>query len=209
MTDAIRDIRSRYAPSRIIVETSGSAFPAPIVMLLNTLPRGEVAIDGIITVIDALNFRGYEDTSYTARVQAQYTDLLLINKWEGMDERELEGVLDVVNDLNTDTPKLRWRADLPLGVFFGLSTPDTLRNDMHLVPDAAHAEREVELLELSLTTCPVSLLEMDALLAAIPREDEMYRIKGLLRPCEANAPYHILNWAFGGCGRILDVYLGM
>jgi hypothetical protein len=29
-------------------------------------------------VIDAENFSGYEDTSITARMQAQYTDVLLI-----------------------------------------------------------------------------------------------------------------------------------
>ena len=39
-------------------------------------------LDGIITVIDCANFRGYEDTSYTARMQAQYTDLILLNKHE-------------------------------------------------------------------------------------------------------------------------------
>ena len=31
-----------------------------------------------MTVIDAENFSGYEDTSITARMQAQYTDVLLI-----------------------------------------------------------------------------------------------------------------------------------
>jgi len=39
-------------------------------------------LDSIITVIDCINFQGYQDTSYTARMQAKYTDLILMNKHE-------------------------------------------------------------------------------------------------------------------------------
>jgi G3E family GTPase len=39
---------------------------------------GAFKLDAIATVIDAENFTGYEDTSTTARMQAAYTDLLLI-----------------------------------------------------------------------------------------------------------------------------------
>ena len=35
-------------------------------------------LDAIVTVIDAENFTGYEDTSPTARMQASYTDIILI-----------------------------------------------------------------------------------------------------------------------------------
>ena len=37
-----------------------------------------LALDAIIIVIDAENFTGYEDTSPTAKMQASYTDLILI-----------------------------------------------------------------------------------------------------------------------------------
>jgi len=39
---------------------------------------GDLKLDAIITVIDAENFAGYEDQSPTARMQASYTDILLI-----------------------------------------------------------------------------------------------------------------------------------
>lgn len=38
-------------------------------------------LDAIVTVIDAENFVGYEDTSPTSRMQACYTDLILIVSW--------------------------------------------------------------------------------------------------------------------------------
>ena len=39
---------------------------------------GDLKLDAIVTVIDAENFTGYEDTSPTAKMQASYTDLILI-----------------------------------------------------------------------------------------------------------------------------------
>ena len=35
-------------------------------------------LDAIVTVIDAENFTGYEDTSPTAKMQASYTDIILV-----------------------------------------------------------------------------------------------------------------------------------
>lgn len=60
---------------------SGSAFPATLAFQIRELERDTsraLTLDAIVTVIDAENFSGYEDTSITARMQAQYTDVLLI-----------------------------------------------------------------------------------------------------------------------------------
>ena len=59
----------------------GSAFPATLAFQIRELERDTsraLTLDAIVTVIDAENFSGYEDTSITARMQAQYTDVLLI-----------------------------------------------------------------------------------------------------------------------------------
>jgi CobW/HypB/UreG, nucleotide-binding domain len=62
---------------------SGSAFPATLAFQIRqleqeTLGDNQLKLDAIITVIDAENFFGYEDTSPTARMQASYTDIILI-----------------------------------------------------------------------------------------------------------------------------------
>jgi G3E family GTPase len=70
-----------YRPDRIIIECSGSAFPATLAFQLRELERetaGDLKMDAIVTVVDAENFIGYEDTSPTARMQAAYTDVILI-----------------------------------------------------------------------------------------------------------------------------------
>jgi G3E family GTPase len=63
------------------ISLSGSAFPATLAFQIRELERetdNDLKLDGIVTVIDAENFTGYEDTSPTARLQASYTDVILI-----------------------------------------------------------------------------------------------------------------------------------
>lgn len=60
---------------------SGSAFPATLAFQIREIERqteGDLKLDAIVTVIDAENFIGYEDQSPTARMQASYTDIILI-----------------------------------------------------------------------------------------------------------------------------------
>ena len=61
--------------------SSGSAFPATLAFQIRELEREterDLRLDAILTVIDAENFAGYEDTSPTARMQASYADMILI-----------------------------------------------------------------------------------------------------------------------------------
>ena len=67
--------------ARYIQFPSGSAFPATLAFQIRELERetnDDLKLDAIVTVIDAENFTGYEDTSPTAKMQASYTDLILI-----------------------------------------------------------------------------------------------------------------------------------
>ncbi|KAF8274802.1 cobW-domain-containing protein [Lactarius quietus] len=110
MKSALLEILENFHPDRIIIESSGSAFPATLAFQIRELERETeraLTLDAIVTVIDAENFTGYEDTSVTARMQAQYTDVLLINKWEHVHERALDDVLEHLNTLNELTPKVR------------------------------------------------------------------------------------------------------
>jgi G3E family GTPase len=177
-------------PSRIIVETSGSAFPAPIAWQIREL--SEFSLDSIITVVDCVNFKGYEDTSYTAKMQAQYSDLLVLNKHELVTERELDDVIEAVNELNTDTPRLLWSQDLGLEVFFGLDTKLFLEKQIELDHDHEHHSREVDLITIK-SDMEYSQDDVDVLLKKLPKE-EVYRVKGLFPQNEGGL---ILNWAFG------------
>ncbi len=156
----------------------------------------EFQLDSIITVIDCINFKGYEDTSYTAKMQAQYTDLILLNKHELVSERELDLVIDSVNDLNLDTPKVKWMkgaGGVDPSLLFGIGTDlflDSQVNDDH---QKDHHEREVDLGHI-IHQEPVSKEDLEAILGTISK-DEVYRIKGVV--CITQSQPLILNWAFG------------
>ncbi|KAJ3201322.1 hypothetical protein HDU67_001417 [Dinochytrium kinnereticum] len=109
---------------------------APIAWQIRQIEDEGFYLDGIITVVDCENFKGYEDTSYTAKLQAKYTDLILMNKHELVDlspslpppprsrgvvvaisctpgarvwlvsPDKYDRVMDSVCDLNEDTPKV-------------------------------------------------------------------------------------------------------
>ncbi|TBU53090.1 cobW-domain-containing protein [Dichomitus squalens] len=110
MKTALLEIREKFRPDRLFIECSGSAFPATLAFQIRELERetnGDFKLDAIVTVIDAENFTGYEDTSPTAKMQASYTDLILINKWEHISERDLDILIDHLNTLNDTTPKVK------------------------------------------------------------------------------------------------------
>ena len=60
MKAALLELKELHDPDRIIIETSGSAFPAPIAWQIRELDQSQFHLDSIITVIDCINFKGYE-----------------------------------------------------------------------------------------------------------------------------------------------------
>ncbi|KAL2760818.1 hypothetical protein ACRALDRAFT_2039370 [Sodiomyces alcalophilus JCM 7366] len=196
---ALEELEATIKPDRIVIETSGSAFPATIVLEINRLARetgGAYVLDGVLSVIDVENWKGYEDTSWTARNQARYTDLIVFNKWENCDEDRFDEVLDRVGDLEVETPwvksnKGRVDADLVFGIDGGLArnlteehTKDGKSSDEkhnHDHEDGHQSEVEVLSVELpgGAKGAGVKADGLLSLLQAAPK-DEVYRIKSVL-----------------------------
>ncbi|KAI8977459.1 CobW/HypB/UreG, nucleotide-binding domain-containing protein [Mycotypha africana] len=204
---ALQELKEKFNPDRILIETSGSAFPAPIAWQIREMEPEGFALDSIITVIDCENFKGYEDTSYTAKLQAQYTDVILLNKHELVNEQQLDDVIDHINVLNTDTPKVKCDKDgVSPDLVFGLDTQlfkvGYNKNDKHLeesVFDPKHQENEVDLLRILQSVGennnrPLTLEQFETFLKSMPKED-IYRIKGFIRL--DNGKLSIVNHAFG------------
>lgn len=159
-------------------------------------------LDSIITVVDCENFKGYEDTSYTAKLQAQYTDVILLNKHELVNERELDDVIDHINVLNTDTPKVKCdKNGVSPDLVFGLDTPlfKVGYNKHHTLEDNVfdphHQENEVDLIQIlqSVSENKLSLEQLETFLKSMPKED-IYRIKGFVRLDDGKLS--IINHAF-------------
>ncbi|KAK9355234.1 CobW/HypB/UreG, nucleotide-binding domain-containing protein [Lipomyces doorenjongii] len=230
MRAAIIELQEKYHPDRILIETSGSAFPATISIQLRDLARefsgqasGQgIRLDGVINVIDVENFTGYADTSKTASLQAQYTDLIVFNKWENVSERQFDIVWDRVNDLNTDTPKIKsnngsisLEAILGIDSKLGLTLLEAPRHqNSHDHAGHGHdSDEHVSEIETLTVKFPKKNLDGKELTSffnyiEIAPKDEIYRMKFVLRlpgsalptasKSDSSEPRtYILNWAFG------------
>ncbi|EAA31891.1 cobW-domain-containing protein [Neurospora crassa] len=195
---ALSELQSTVRPDRIVIETSGSAFPATLALEVNRLARetgGQYVLDGVVSVIDVENWKGYEDTSYTARIQARYTDLIVFNKWEGAGERRFDEVLDRVGDLEVDTAWVKsdkgW-VDMSVvfgidgGLARGLTEEDGHVHDDKCGHDDKHKhdhQTEVEVLSIELKSGNrEATVDATKLLAFLRKtnKDEVYRIKAVL-----------------------------
>ena len=158
-------------------------------------------LDGVVSVIDVENWQGYEDTSYTAKMQARYTDLVVLNKWEGVGERRVEDVRDRVGDLEVGTAVVRsergWvDKGVLLGVdgglrweMIGLEEDDDVRQRQRQRPGHDHDhvgnhQQEVEVLSVKLLSTAakgmaVNLASLETFLLDAPK-DEVYRIKAIM-----------------------------
>jgi len=223
MKNALLEISQNFAPDRIIIECSGSAFPATIAWQIRQLEKeteGGFKLDAIVTVIDAENFTGYEDTSPTAKMQATYTDILLINKYESVSERNLDIVIDHLNTLNDMTPKIKCakgegvepslifnldsklyqlhdpKLEAPANHHDEVETATVWRggSDPHSHGAAHHHHHEHAAHEHAPPASgPLTEESLSAALSGLPKE-EIFRVKGFVR---LPAGMSILNWAFG------------
>lgn len=229
LSEALFQLRDTVDPARIIIETSGSAFPATLAMEVNRVSNenpGSFVLDGVISVIDVENWKGYDDISPTARMQARYTDLLIFNKHELVDERKFDDALDRVGDLEVQTAWVKsvkgWvDKEVVLGIDGAMIRSEGVREAIEQERDAGlrgahhHHQDEVEVLSVLLTADDrqphgVSLDDFEELLLSAPK-DEVYRIKGLIAstvpPPDSTGDrrasldsdgkgLYVLNWAF-------------
>ncbi|GIZ49806.1 hypothetical protein CKM354_001283100 [Cercospora kikuchii] len=222
---ALEELDTKNNPDRIIIETSGSAEPLKLVLEIKRLSEatGRYELDGIISVIDAENWGGYASKSFTAKLQAKQTDLIVINKWEGLSERDYDLFLDKLGDLDVDTPQVKsdkgWvEKDLLFGFDQKLARNWLDAGEQH-AHDHSHEggekhTSEVECLSVTLKSSAadavVDLSNLETLLKAAPK-DEVYRIKGVVysssspkngdgrevNPGATDRSRYILNWSFG------------
>jgi len=198
--DALETLRADVRPDRIIIETSGSAFPATLAMEVNRLGRetGNYVLDGVIVVIDVENWKGYEDTSYTAKLQAAYTDLIVFNKWELVSERCYDECLDRVGDLEVEVAHLKSdRGRVPCDVLLGLDSAlvkqiDKEQTNGGIANGSSHGKQhhhhhdhqsEVDVLSVTLSfsterSSNIDVHALDHFLRTAPK-DEVYRIKAV------------------------------
>lgn len=199
--DSLQELDQNYSPDRIIIETSGSAEPIKLMLEIKRLAAetGRYDLDGVVSVIDVENWGGYANTSFTAKLQARQTDMIVMNKWENVDERKYDQCLDRLGDMDVETPVVKSdKGWISKDLLFGLDSKmadDWVKRESgkghghdHDHNGGAHSHdhnEEMECLSISYTSttgtasASLDLTKLEKLLKSAPK-DEVYRIKAVI-----------------------------
>lgn len=190
--DALEEIAQKYHPDRLIIETAGTAYPYPIVAQVNQVDG--VDLDGLITVVDAVNFDRFADKSPLAREQAKYVDLVVINKAELVEADQLEHVMDEVYDMYLNSPKVKSEEGyVNKDLLIGIDTPQSSLQPPPSEHHHHHHSDEVETFGFHDTKHSFDTEKITKMLTGLDSID-YYRIKGIIK---SDAGFKLLNYVAG------------
>jgi G3E family GTPase len=150
LLDAVYRILDRPEPvDYLVVETTGLADPLPVAMtFLGSDLRDSTRLDSIITLVDAENFSDALLDGEVARAQIVYSDMLLLNKCDLVEETRLEALETQLRTIKTDARILRsvkGEVPLPLLLSVGLFESDKVvaqQDHSHCDHDHGHCEHD-------------------------------------------------------------------
>ncbi len=136
LINAIHNILDSRDIERIIIETSGLADPAPVIQsfLIDEKLILQTQIDGVITVVDALNIK--KQTEYNeAKEQISFSDVIVLNKIDLVSSPQVESLkkmLRLYNPLSeivlSEECKVDYKKILDINAF-------DLKNILSIEPD--------------------------------------------------------------------------
>lgn len=187
LNDAVNELLDKQAPERILIEASGDALPFPIILELKKNDR--VYVDGVISVVDCVNFEKVKDTSIVAREQAKHTDLIIFNKTHLVDEEKLYRVKEEIFGINPDTTKIDTTDGVvDPAVLFGIDHVDSFDQE-----GIEHHHHNME----TFTFHASHLLHKDKVNEVLKacQASAFYRIKGIVGCDDGNS--YLVNSVFG------------
>jgi G3E family GTPase len=150
LLEAVYRILDRPDPvDYLVVETTGLADPLPVAMtFLGSDLRDATRLDSIITLVDAENFGGEMLEGEVARAQIVYSDMILLNKTDLVDQPRLTAVEEQLRAIKTDARILhsvKGDVPLPLLLSVGLFESDrVVAQQDHSACDHDHGHCEHE-----------------------------------------------------------------
>jgi len=123
--------RDRF--DRIVVETTGMANPGPVAQtfFVDDDMRGQFALDGIVTMVDARHFGLHVDENEEAREQIAFADVIVLNKTDLVSAEELQALERRVRAMNAlariERSDPSGRASVPVDRVLGIGGFDLAR----------------------------------------------------------------------------------
>ena len=116
-------IKRRNTFDYILIETTGLADPGPVAQTFFVDPElsTSLRLDGIVTLVDAKHVAQHLDDSTEAQEQVAFADVILLNKTDIVDDRELETIEKRVRSMNSNANVHRTKnAAIDLGLVLDL-----------------------------------------------------------------------------------------
>ena len=117
---AVTEIIKKIAPEIIVVETTGLAEPEALVFnIQEALP--ECRLDGVVSVIDADMLVRFPELGHTTRLQIEGADILLLNKIDLVDAKQIEALERKLREINPSAAIIRTeRCQIDPELLFGI-----------------------------------------------------------------------------------------
>jgi G3E family GTPase len=128
---AVDEIIAKIAPEIIVVETTGLAEPEALVFnIQEALP--ECRLDGVVSVIDADMLIRFPEFGHTTRMQIEGADILLLNKIDLVDARQIEPLETRLREINPTAAIARTeRCCVDTELLFGIGHEKKLARPQH------------------------------------------------------------------------------
>ena len=112
MQETLRDLFARRSVGevfdfdRIIIETTGLADPAPVLQTLvsDTLLEAQFRFDGLVTLVDAVNFSSLVDSQSEIVKQIAIADKILLTKTDLVDSSAIASLEELIRSINSSAP---------------------------------------------------------------------------------------------------------
>ncbi|PIR88685.1 MAG: cobalamin biosynthesis protein CobW [Candidatus Harrisonbacteria bacterium CG10_big_fil_rev_8_21_14_0_10_44_23] len=91
---------------RVVIETTGLANPLPIMrqFLSEEFIKDNYQLDGVVSMIDAFHIESQLDKHIETKEQIAYSDLLLLNKTDLIDQEKIEPIKTWLHAINPSAP---------------------------------------------------------------------------------------------------------
>ena len=128
---AVTEIIKKVAPEIIIVETTGLAEPEALVFnIQEALPK--CRLDGVVSVIDADMLVRFPELGHTTRLQIEGADILLLNKIDLVDAKQIEPLEGKLREINGTAAIVRTeRCRIDPELLFGIGREKKIAPPQH------------------------------------------------------------------------------
>jgi G3E family GTPase len=128
---AVTEIIKKVAPEIIVVETTGLAEPEALVFnIQEALPQ--CRLDGVVSVIDADMLVRFPELGHTTRLQIEGADILLLNKIDLVDTKQIEPLETKLRGINRTATIVRTeRCRIDPELLFGIGRERNIAPPRH------------------------------------------------------------------------------